>query len=727
MADLTQTRIGVGLAEELTQGGHQRFVTLARTVLQVEVKAVGHTEFGHGGQLEHKALRVLKGGREHQPKRAHHHGFGRRGGVLAFGPVLELDKAHGVVLAGTGKGEAAHRKDVLHVLGFVGAHHLLEAVGHKVRALGRGRGGRLHHHQQHALVFVGHEGARDLHKAQNHGADQHGVQNKQTGDAAHEHAHRGAHAVGEGIKGLVEPAEKAQGGAGVVLVDLLEKRGAKRGDERQGHHHGQGHGRDDRHGELTIDHACGAAEEGHRHEHGRQHHGDADQRARDLSHRLDGGRLGIAPFFHHHALDVFDHHNGVVHQQTDGQHQGEHREHVDRVAHELKNAEGAQQHHRHRNRRDDRGAPVLQKEEHHAHDEHNGFNQGLDHFVHGRAHERGRVERNHVLDALGVERTQLVELGLHAGGRFQSVGAGTQLNGHARRRLAVKAALEGIAFLPQADGGHVLDAHDRTVGQRLEGNLLELLGGVHERTGADRGRDHALAVGRLPGDVAGGHLDVLRLNGGDHIARLEAVLAQQGRIHPDAHGVGSAEHGHFTHAFQTRQGLFDVVGQKVAQVTRGELSGRIDEAHHLQERGRALLHLHAELTHGVGQVRFGHRELVLHLHLRNVGVGARLEGQGNGHATRRVRGRAHVDEPVQTGHVLFDHLRDRSRHGFGRGARVGGRHGHLRRRDVRILGNREVENGQCARQHDGDGDHPCEDRTIDKETTKHALSSSVYF
>ncbi len=56
-------------------------------------------------------------------------------------------------------------------------------------------------------------------------------------------------------------------------------------------------------------------------------------------------------------------------------------------------AEGAQQHHRHRDRRDERGAHVLQEQIHHQEHEHDGFDQRLHHLDDRGAHERRGVER----------------------------------------------------------------------------------------------------------------------------------------------------------------------------------------------------------------------------------------------------------------------------------------------------------------------------------------------
>ena len=302
---------------------------LTGTILQEEIKTVGHAQFRNGRQLEHIPLRVLEGRRKEHTERAHHHGIGRGRFILALGPVLELNKAHGVVLTRTSKGVAAHSKHVFDVLFLCLANDSLEAVHHNVRTLGRCGSRRLQHHQQHALVFARHEGARNLHKAQHHSADQDGVEHQQARNATDKHAHRCTHTACQCVKSLIELAEEPGRRLFVTRLNLLENGGAKSRNQRQSHHHRKRHGRDNRHGELAIDHARGSAEEGHRHEHGRQHHGDTDQSAGDLLHGFDRSCFRITSSLHHHTLDVFHHHNGVVHQQADGKHQGEHREHVD--------------------------------------------------------------------------------------------------------------------------------------------------------------------------------------------------------------------------------------------------------------------------------------------------------------------------------------------------------------------------------------------------------------
>jgi len=105
-------------------------------------------------------------------------------------------------------------------------------------------------------------------------------------------------------------------------------------------------------------------------------------------------------------------------------------------------------------------------------------------------------------------------------------------------------------------------------------------------------------------------------------------------------------------------------------------------------------------------------QLVLDLNLGNIGVGSRLEGQVDGHSARGVTGGGHVYQVVDAVELLLDDLGDRILHGLGRGARIHGVDGYLGRGDGWILGNRQRLDGQEARKHDHDGDHPGEDGAI---------------
>jgi len=89
---------------------------------------------------------------------------------------------------------------------------------------------------------------------------------------------------------------------------------------------------DDRHrdgdGKLLVEPAGNARHEGRRHEHCGQDERDGHDRPRDLFHGLERGLPGREPFFNM-MLDSLDHHDRVVHHQSDRQHETEQRQGVD--------------------------------------------------------------------------------------------------------------------------------------------------------------------------------------------------------------------------------------------------------------------------------------------------------------------------------------------------------------------------------------------------------------
>ena len=80
-------------------------------------------------------------------------------------------------------------------------------------------------------------------------------------------------------------------------------------------------------------------------------------------HGLDGGRSGVQAG-RHQPLDIFQHHDGVVHDDADGQHQPEQRQVVQAEAQCRQDGESADQGDGHVDHRQDHGLPVLQEEQH---------------------------------------------------------------------------------------------------------------------------------------------------------------------------------------------------------------------------------------------------------------------------------------------------------------------------------------------------------------------------
>src|SRR5882724_11868807 len=80
------------------------------------------------------------------------------------------------------------------------------------------------------------------------------------------------------------------------------------------------------------------------------------------------------------ALDVLHHHDGVVHHDADRKDQAEQRQIVEREAERRHDEEGADQRYRDGNDRNDGGAPGLQEQDDHEHDQHERFEQRLYHL-----------------------------------------------------------------------------------------------------------------------------------------------------------------------------------------------------------------------------------------------------------------------------------------------------------------------------------------------------------
>src|SRR5690606_14814625 len=120
-------------------------------------------------------------------------------------------------------------------------------------------------------------------------------------DLVHEGEARLGHAV--------EPAVRRVAGDGVFP---LEQDGAEHGRDRQRHGGGDEHGDGEGNAELIEQAAGGAGLEGHGKEDRGQREGGGDDGEGDLSRAEHGGlHAGLA--FFHAAVDVFQHHDGVIH------------------------------------------------------------------------------------------------------------------------------------------------------------------------------------------------------------------------------------------------------------------------------------------------------------------------------------------------------------------------------------------------------------------------------
>jgi hypothetical protein len=85
-------------------------------------------------------------------------------------------------------------------------------------------------------------------------------------------------------------------------------------------------------------------------------------------------------------------------------------------------------------------------------------------------------------------------------------------------------------------------------------------------------------------------------------------------------------------------------------------------------------------------------------------------------ARRRVACGGEVEHLVEPGHLLLDDLGDAVLDRLGGGARIDRRDGDRRRRNRRVLGNRELKDRSDTTDHQNDGNDPGEDRALKEET-----------
>ena len=294
-------------------------------------------------------------------------------------PVLERDENESGI-GGIAVGEQAESGRGRYVFDlFVLADDGLHLLGHRVGALHRGRVGQLDVDHQVAHILAGHETARHEFAQEDQSPRQNGHKNKAHGDPAGHDA--GKTGVGHGgfVEHRVEQPEKGpqRTAHGLLLAQQEAAQGRAQGQGvDRGKDHRNGHGD----GKLLVEPAGDATHDGHRDEDRHHHQGGGDDRRGHLFHGGLGGLFGRHPLFDF-DLDRLHHHDGVVHDDTDGQHQAQQGQDVDGEADQGKGHEGGQQGNRNGDGGDQCRPPVLDEDEDHQNHQGQGDKQGLDDFI----------------------------------------------------------------------------------------------------------------------------------------------------------------------------------------------------------------------------------------------------------------------------------------------------------------------------------------------------------
>ena len=188
------------------------------------------------------------------------------------------------------------------------------------------------------------------------------------------------------------------------------------------------------------------------------------------------------------------------------------------------------------------------------------------------------------------------------------------------------------------------------------------------------------------------------------------------RIEPDPHGVlPGAEDVDGADARQPRNLVQQVqrreIGQEQAVMPR-PVGGQRDD---LEDRGRALVGLHALRLDDGGQLRQRRRDPVLHQDLRLVGIGPDPEGHGQRVEPVAGAGRGHVDHVLDAVDLLLDRQRDLARDHGRAGAGIAGADLHRRRHDIGILRHRQPQQRHQPEDDGQDRDDIRQDRPLDEE------------
>ncbi|MCY1173035.1 hypothetical protein D9M73_131840 [compost metagenome] len=300
-------------------------------------------------------------------------------------------------------------------------------------------------------------------------------------------------------------------------------------------------------------------------------------------------------------------------------------------------------------------------------------------------HHRRGVVREHHFHPLREERLEAVDGRAQGLGGIERVGTGGQFHGQAGSRSTVELGVDAVVLTPQADFGNIPQANLGTVLVDLEQDLFELFRGLQAGLADDGRVQLGAGQGRQAAELAGRHLDVLRGDSGLDVDRGQVEVVQLGRVEPDSHGVLGTEHLEVADTGGPRDRVLHVRHDVVGQVVLGHAAVTRHHADHQQEVLHRLGDADTLLLHFLRQQRGGQVQLVLDLDLRGVGVGALLEGRGNGHGAVGVTFRRDITQVVDTVELLLDHLNHGVLNRLCRSTRVGHGDGDRWRRNARVL------------------------------------------
>ncbi len=480
---------------------------------------------------------------------------------------------------------------------------------------------------------------------------------------------------------------------------------------RQGQRHeaGHQHGAGQRQRKLDEQLAGAPGHESHRGIHSRQgdghgHDGEADL-ARPLERRL-AARHAVLDV----PKDVFQHDDGVVHHQANGQHQSQQRQRIDREAEQVHQRERADQRHRNRHQRHQCGAQVAQKEEDDQEYQRDRFADGRKHRFDRAVDEYRRIIGNVDRHALGQLTLDARQLGAQRFREFERIGRG--LLDHADRNRRPPLEAHGAAFGSGADLHlpKVSDAH-RVAAARIAGLLDDDVGELFRLDEVGLGHHREFPVGTF--DAAGRHFHVLPTQCVLDILWGQTERRQAVAVEPDAHGeLALAEDPHVRGARQRLQAWLDQAVGDIGHFQCRMLVGREGDP---DDRAGVGFDLGDHRFVDVRRQAVAHAgNAVAHVRGRRIRIALELETHGN-LAVLLPGNRGDDIDAFNAGQRILQGLGDLRFDNLGRGAAVGRIDGHHRLVDLRVFAHRQPGIRHQPDQHDGERKHRGKNRPPDAQ------------
>ena len=300
-----------------------------RTVLQVQLDRVTQTVARNHTRLEAEYLRFFDLGE--LCVQACDHRIGNMFSSFSFIPVFQTDDCHTV--GGTLTCQEA-------VTGYTGVMFYFRGILQDVLYLVQHLAG-LFQRTTRSNGYIRHDGSlvflrdktcfsiADQPAQQNNGCDQSGPYHPTVMDEKHDaFLVFTQHGVERGIVGGTYTAVNTFGT--LIPITRTHHHSTQGRAERQCTNHGKTYGGRHCHTELRIEDTGSTTHESYRHEHGHEHTGTRDNGHRYVAHRIFCSLVGRGVARIEFRLYGFHHHDRVVHHRTDGKHQGEQGQDVDR-------------------------------------------------------------------------------------------------------------------------------------------------------------------------------------------------------------------------------------------------------------------------------------------------------------------------------------------------------------------------------------------------------------